>query len=97
MRANNSIKTTASKYNPKKKKNRGIITLKVDLFLKHLSKNNTFLNSIIIAFGLIISLILLGIANYFNSFDWRVSSIPLMVAFILTSLLTALKYRFKKI
>ncbi|HEU4790509.1 MAG TPA: hypothetical protein VFS71_12535 [Flavobacterium sp.] len=97
MRANNFIKTTITKYKAKKKNNLRIVTPKANIFVKHLSKNNTYLNSIIISIGLMTSLILLGIANYFNSFDWRVSCIPLMISFILTSLLTALKYRFKKI
>jgi hypothetical protein len=97
MQANNSIKPTISKYKAKKKNNLKIVTPKANLFVKHLSKNNTYLKSIITFIGLIISLILLAISNYFNSLDWRVSCIPLMIAFILTSLLTALKYRFKKI
>jgi hypothetical protein len=97
MQTNNFIKYTVTKSSSKKKSNIGIVTPKANLFVKHLSKNNTYLNSIITFIGLMTSLILLGIANYFNSFDWRVSSIPLMIAFILTSLLTALKYRFKKI
>jgi hypothetical protein len=97
MQTNNSVKPTVSKYNPKNKNNLGIVTLKVDLFLKHLSKNIFYLNSIIISIGFMISIIILGIANYFDSVNWRVSCIPLMIAFILTSLLAGLKYRFKKI
>jgi hypothetical protein len=97
MQANYSVKPTVSKYNVKKKNNLGVVTPKVNLFLKHLSKNIFYLNSIIISIGLMISAIILGIANYFDSVNWRVSSIPLMAAFIITSLLTALKYRFRKI
>jgi hypothetical protein len=97
MQANNFIKPTVAKSNTKKKSNIGIVTPKANSFVKHLSKNNTYLKSIITLIGFIISLILLGIANYFDSFDWRVSFIPLMIAFIIASLLTALKYRFKKI
>jgi hypothetical protein len=97
MQSNNTFKPTASKCNSKKKRNLGIPTLKLDLLLKHLSKNYKYLNAAIITFGFIMSIILLGIANYFNSFNMRISFIPLMVSFILSSLLTALKYRFKKI
>lgn len=97
MQANNFIKPAVVKSNAKKKNNLGITTPKANLFVKHLSKHNTCLKSIITLIGLIISLILIGIANYFETFDWRVSFIPLMIAFILSSLLTALKYRFRKI
>jgi hypothetical protein len=97
MQTNNFIKPTIIKYKAKKRNNLKIVTPKANLFVKHLSKKNTYLSSIITFIGLITSLILLGIANYFDSFDWRVSCIPLMISFILTSLLTALKYRFKKI
>jgi hypothetical protein len=97
MQTNNSVKPYVSKYNVKKKNNLGIVTPKVNLFLKHLSKNIFYLNSIIISIGFMISVVILGIANYFDSVNWRFSSIPLMAAFIITSLLTALKYRFRKI
>lgn len=97
MQTNNSVKPTVSKYNIKKKNNLGIVTPKVNLFLKHLSKNIFYLNSIIISIGFMLSVIILGIANYFDSVNWKVSSIPLMIAFIVTFLLSVLKYRFKKI
>ena len=97
MRANNSVKTTTSKCNLKKKNNLGIVTPKANLFVKHLSKNNTYLNSIIILIGVIISLIFLGVTCHFKSLDYRISCIPLMLSFILISILSALKYRFKKI
>lgn len=97
MQTNNFIKPTITKYKAKEKNNIRIVTPRANLFVKLLSKDNTHLKSIIISIGIMTSLTLLGIANYFNSLNWRVSCIPLMIAFILTSLLTALKYRFKKI
>jgi len=97
MQTNNSVKPTVSKYNIKKKNNLGIVTPKVNLFLKYLSKNIFYLNSSIISIGFMTSVAILGIANYFDSVNWKVSSIPLMIAFIVTFLLSVLKYRFKKI
>jgi hypothetical protein len=97
MQTNNSVKPTVSKYNIKKKNNLGIVTPKVNLFLKHLSKNIFYLNSIIISIGFMLSVTILGIANYFDSVNWKVSFIPLIIAFIVTFLLSVLKNRFKKI
>jgi hypothetical protein len=97
MQTNNSVKPTVSIYNAKKKNNLGIVTPKVNLFLKYLSKNIFYLNSIILSIGFMLSVLILGIANYFDSVNWKVSCIPLMIAFILTFLLTVLKNRFKKI
>jgi hypothetical protein len=97
MQANNFIKATITKYKTKKKSNLGMLTPKSNLFIKLLSKTNTYLNSIIMSIGLMSSAIILGIANYYSALDWRISCIPLMISFIITSLLAALKYRFKKI
>lgn len=97
MQENNSIKSAVTKSNIKKRNNLGTVAPKANLFVKHLSKKNAYLNSVIISIGLMTSLIVLAIANYFSSLNWKVSCIPLMIAFILTFLLTALKYRFKKI
>ena len=97
MRANNSLKPISSKRRTKKKNNSGIVTPKFIIFLKHISKNYLFYNTIIIVIGIIMSIILLGIAKYFNTIDWKVSCIPLMIGFILTSLLTAIKHRYKKL
>jgi hypothetical protein len=97
MQTNNSVKPTVSKNNIKKKNNLGIVTPKVNLFLKHLSKNIFYLNSIIISIGFMLSVTILGIANYFDSVNWKVSFIPLIIAFIVTFLLSVLKNRLKKI
>ena len=97
MQTNNSVKPTVSIYNAKKKNNLGIVTPKVNSFLKHLSKNIYYLNSIILSIGFMTSVFILGIANYFDSVNWRVSCVPLIFAFLLTFLLSVLKYRFKKI
>jgi predicted neutral ceramidase superfamily lipid hydrolase len=97
MRANNSVKARASKYNLKKKNSLGIATPKTNLFVKHLSKNNIYLNTIIIIIGVIISLILLGVTCHFKSLDYRISYIPIMLSFMFVSILSALRYRFKKI
>lgn len=97
MQTKNSVKPTVSKYNVKKKNSLGIVPPKVNSFLKHLSKNIFYLNSIILSIGFMTSVIILGIANYFDSVNWRVSCVPLIIAFLLTFLLSVLKYRFKKI
>lgn len=97
MRATNQTKPTASKYTVKKKNKLKIVAHKSNSYVKHLSKNNTFLMSIIIATGCMTSLFILGLTNYFTSLNWKISFIPLMVAFLFIFLLNALKYRFKKI
>ena len=97
MRANNQTKPTASKYNVKRKNKLKIVAHKSNSYVKYLSKIYTYLKSIIIAIGCMTSLFILGLTNYFASLNWKISFIPLMVAFLFIFLLNALKYRFKKI
>lgn len=97
MQATNQNKSIRTKFNVKKKNKLKNSTFNINFFLKNLSKINTTLNVIIISFGTIMSIILLGIASYFKSIDPRISYIPVIITVIISFLLTALKHRYKKI
>ncbi len=86
MQENNQIKSSHSKGTNTKELLFGITIFK-----------RNFVYSIIVSVGIIASLIVLGIASYFEFIDRKVCFIPIMIALIIIFILTALKYRFKKL
>ena len=86
MPENNQIKPIHTKgHHPKE------VQFGITIFKKN------FVYSIIISLGIMSSLIALGITSFFEFIDRKVCFIPIMIALIIIFILTALKYRFKKL
>ncbi|MNQ41475.1 hypothetical protein D3C85_551510 [compost metagenome] len=86
MPENNQIKPIHTKDNTRKE-----VLFGITIFKKK------FVYSIIISLGILSSLIALGITIYFEFIDRKVCFIPIMIALIIIFILTALKYRYKKL